>query len=268
MSSRRSYLATAEVGGSIYVAGGMVGETGRPLATFQRFVVAEQRWETLSPLPRPIRAAHAAALGDTIYVIGGQTARGRADTAYAYDIGTARWREIAPLPFSRFNAAVVAWNGRIWAIGGYTTTELRDVLVYDPAADAWAEGPPLPEALHAAGAVVFRGEIWVIGGRRAEEVLSTVWILGSESGEWRDGPEMPKPIELLGAAVAGNREIHVAWESVYQVYDAEAGEWRQGPSMEVTRHALSLFAVQGRLYAIGGCTTALKDSPVVETRAI
>ena len=34
MSLRRSYTASAEVGSQIYVAGGMVGETGRPLAAF------------------------------------------------------------------------------------------------------------------------------------------------------------------------------------------------------------------------------------------
>ena len=37
MSQRRSYSAAAELGGRIYVAGGMVGNTGRRLALVQRF---------------------------------------------------------------------------------------------------------------------------------------------------------------------------------------------------------------------------------------
>lgn len=267
MSSRRSYLASAQASGSIYVAGGMVGETGRPLATFQRFVVAEQRWETLSPLPEPIRAAHAAAAGGTIYVVGGQTARGRAAHAFAYDIAAGSWRRIASLPSPRFNVAVVAAGGLVYAIGGFSDTELRDVVVYDPARNRWIAGAPLPKGVHAAGTVVFRDEVWVIGGRRGEEILREVWILDPARKAWRLGPAMPRPMELLGAAVAGD-EIHVAWEDVYQVYDESAGEWSQGPSMRVTRHALSLFAAGGALYAIGGCTTALRDSPVVETRAL
>lgn len=267
MSSRRSYIASAETAGAIYVAGGMVGETGRPLATFQRFLVDEQRWETLSPLPEPVRAAHAAAVGETVYVVGGQSARRGALHAFAYDIGRERWRRITPLPTSRFNVAVVALADRVYAIGGFTKTELRDVLAFDPARDRWQAVAPLPKALHAAGALVFRDEIWVIGGRRGEEVLDEVWIYDPRDERWREGPRMPKPMELLGAAVDGD-EIHVAWESVYQVYDASEGAWRQGPSMKVTRHALSLFAVDGALYAIGGCTTALRDSPVVETRAL
>jgi hypothetical protein len=36
----------------------------------------------------------------------------------------------------------------------------------------------------------------------------------------------------------------------------------------VHRHALALFAVGDRLYAVGGCTTRLRDSAVVETRLL
>jgi len=66
MSQRRSYIAAAELGGNIYAAGGMVGETGRPLATLQRYDPPENAWTTLAPLPRPVRAAAAAAVGRTI----------------------------------------------------------------------------------------------------------------------------------------------------------------------------------------------------------
>jgi hypothetical protein len=78
---------------------------------------------------------------------------------------------------------------------------------------------------------------------------------------------MTKPMELVGTAVAGD-EIHAVWESTYQVYDARSRRWRQGPTPLVTRHALEVFAVGGRLYTVGGCTTALKDSPVVERIAL
>jgi hypothetical protein len=74
-------------------------------------------------------------------------------------------------------------------------------------------------------------------------------------------------MELLGAAVAGG-EIHAVWESTYQVYDARSGRWRDGPAPLVTRHALEAFAVDGALYTVGGCTTALRDSPVVERRML
>jgi hypothetical protein len=74
-------------------------------------------------------------------------------------------------------------------------------------------------------------------------------------------------MELLGAAVVGE-EIHAVWEAVYEVYDAGTGTWRRESSPQVTRHALQLFHVAGTIYAIGGCTTALRDSPVVERRVL
>jgi hypothetical protein len=70
-------------------------------------------------------------------------------------------------------------------------------------------------------------------------------------------------MELLGATAAGG-EIHALWEHTYQVFDGR--RWRQGPSPLIPRHALSLFASGGRLYAVGGCRSPeLLDSQAVET---
>jgi hypothetical protein len=74
-------------------------------------------------------------------------------------------------------------------------------------------------------------------------------------------------MELLGAAVVGD-EIHAVWERTYQIYDADTGRWRDGPPPLVPRHALSLFHLDGALYAVGGCTTQLRDTAVVETRPV
>jgi hypothetical protein len=172
------------------------------------------------------------------------------------------------MPEPRFNHAAVAFGGKIYVLGGFHEgEERREVFVYDPATDEWSEGPPLPAPNHAFDAVAFRDEIWLIGGRRGEEILRDVWILDPETGEWRRGPEMPKPMELLGAAVAGD-EIHAVWESTYQVYDASTGTWTSGPRSLVTRHGLQTFYVDGALYTVGGCTTKLVDSQVVERRAL
>jgi N-acetylneuraminic acid mutarotase len=267
MSQRRSYVAAAELGGRIYVAGGMVGETGRPLATFSRYDPGSDSWETLERLPEPTRAAAAATLGRVVYVVGGTTADGDTGALYAWD-GRA-WRLRAALPEPRFNHSAVAVAGRLYVLGGLDEEgrETRAVYAYDPAVDRWSRSTRLPEPMHAFGAVVFRGEIWVIGGRRGGRILREVWIFDPQSGRWRRGPALPRPMELLGAAVVGD-EIHAVWESTYQIYDAGSGEWHDGPRPLVTRHALEAFHVAGALYTIGGCTTALRDSPVVERRDV
>ena len=267
MSQRRSYVAAAELGGRIYVAGGMVGETGRPLATFSRYDPRSDSWATLERLPEPTRAAAAATLDGTIYVVGGTTEDGNTGALYAWD--GRGWTAHAAMRARRFNHSAVAVDGRLFVLGGLDDAgrESRDVFVYDPAADVWSRGMSLPRPIHAFGAVVFRGEIWVIGGRSGEEVVTGVLIYDPRADRWRAGPRMPKPMELLGAAVVGD-EVHAVWESTYQIYDASAGRWRDGPRPLVTRHALQVFAVGGALYTVGGCTTALEDSPIVERREV
>jgi hypothetical protein len=263
MSSRRSYIAAAQVSPHIYVAGGMVGETGRPLATFQRYDTRGDRWETLTQLPVATRAAAAASVDGVMYVIGGTTADGNTTAVWAWD-GFA-WRRKAPLPEARFNHAAVALDGRIWVVGGYAGgREHADVFVYDTQADLWRRSSPLPRPTHAFGAVAFGRELWVIGGRRDESILREVWTF-APGGErrWRRGPALVEPMELLGAAVVED-EIHAVWEHVYQIFDASEGRWRQGPQPLVTRHGLEVFAAGGALYTVGGCTTALRDSPIVE----
>jgi N-acetylneuraminic acid mutarotase len=267
MSQRRSYVAAAELGGRIYVAGGMVGETGRPLATFSRYDPAEDSWTILEQLPEPTRAAAAATLDGTIYVVGGTTEKRNTGQLYAWD--GRGWKERAPMRARRFNHGAVGVDGRLFVLGGLDDAgrDSRDMFVYDPRADAWSRGRSLPRPLHAFGAVVFRGEIWVIGGRSGDEIVTGILVYDPRSDEWRAGPRLPQPMELLGAAVAED-EIHAVWESTYLIYDAGSNTWRQGPRPLVARHALKAFHVAGALYTIGGCTTALHDSPVVERREL
>ena len=268
MSQRRSYVAAAELGRRIYAAGGMVGETGRPLGTVSRYDPRLDAWETLAPLPEPTRAAAAAAFRGRIVVAGGTTAEGNVTSVVALDPGTNRWRRLAPLPEPRFNHELVAAGGRLFALGGFHEgREKRDVFVYEPTRGRWRSGTPLPRPAHAFSAVAFRGDLWVVGGRRGERVLREVWILDPRTERWRRGPVLPRPMELLGLAVHGD-ELHAVWESTYQVYDASTGAWHQGPRPGVTRHALSAFAIGGVLYTVGGCTTALRDSPIVERLAL
>ena len=264
MSQRRSYIAAAEVGGLLYAAGGMVGETGRPLHTFARYEPRADRWLVLPRLPVPTRAAAGAAVSGAVYVVGGTTPAGNTSATWAFDPGRQQWKRRAPLPAPRFNHAAVALEGTLYVAGGYLKgRERREVFAYDPAADRWSVVARLPRPTHAFGLVAFRGELWVLGGRRGESVLREVWILDPGDLTWRRGPALTRPMELLGAAVAGD-EIHAVWESTYQIYDAGSGRWRSGPRPLVTRHALEAFVVDGALYTVGGCTTALRDSPVVE----
>ena len=134
--------------GRIYVAGGMVGETGRPLATASRYDPRRDVWTTLAPLPTPTRSAAGTAFDGRFVVAGGTTAAGNVATVVELD-PRGRWLAgwLAPLPAPRFNHRLVALGERLYALGGYDAgRERRDVFVYEPAANRWGRGTPLPAA--------------------------------------------------------------------------------------------------------------------------
>ena len=280
MPHRRSYTASAELGGRVYVAGGMVGETGRPLDLLERFDPKRNEWTSLTPLPEPFSAAAAASLNGRMWVVGGNartagarqagappdryTATGR--QAYSYDVRRDRWRAEPPLPVPRINHALVALGGKLYATGGLDPFEpTRTVFVYDPRTRRWSQAAPLPKGLHAHAAVVFRGEIWVIGGRlRSGTVLRDVWIYNAARNRWRPGPPLPAPLETLGADATDDR-IDAVLHKTYFIYDGRRGRWRRGPGQNVSRHALAAFAIDGTLYTVGGCIyPRLADTSTVE----
>ena len=267
MPHRRSYTASAKIAGSIYVAAGMVGNTGRPLDLFERFDPGRNAWTSLPSLPKAFSAGAAAALGGRMYVVGGNSKEANGRQVIAYDVQRRRWSERASLPVPRTNLAVVAFRGRIYALGGLDPVHpTNTVFVYDRTSNRWSKAAPLPEALHALAAVSYRGEIWALGGRvRSGAISRRVWIYNPTRNAWRAGPQMPEPMETHGAAVVGDR-IHVILESHYLIYNARAGRWSSGPSLQVPRHAMAAFSTNGKLYAIGGCVVPqLEDSPIVES---
>jgi N-acetylneuraminic acid mutarotase len=267
MPERRSYFAAAQIAGSVYVSGGMVGASGKYVFRLDRFDPARGRWVALPDQPRPARAAAGAAFGRSLYVIGGQTPTGVARRVLAYDTRTRRWSTRAPLPAPRYNAAAAALGGKLYVVGGVRTIDpVRTMYVYD--GRRWRAGPPLPQALHTQGLVAFRGELWSIGGfDAAGDAVRSVWIYSPRTHRWRRGPRLAAPVAMVGAtATAGG--VYAVSELVYESYAPGRG-WRLGPRLHVPRHALGLFALDRRLWAVGGCVVPeLADSRVVESLRI
>jgi hypothetical protein len=267
MPDRRSYFAAAQIGGDVYVAGGMVGASGRYVLHLQRFDPARDRWTRLPDLPGEARAAAGAAFDGRLVVVGGQTGRGVSRTIYAYDPAARRWSTGPPLPAPRYNAAAAALGGRLYVAGGVRDIDpVRTMFVFD--GRHWSAGPPLPQAVHTQALVPFHGELWSIGGfDRAGDAVRSVWIYSPRTRAWRAGPALAAPVAMLGAVATGAR-IYVVSELAFERYEPGRG-WSLGPRLGVPRHALGLFASAGRLWAIGGCVVPeLADSRVVESRPL
>jgi N-acetylneuraminic acid mutarotase len=264
MPDRRSYFAAAKIGDSVYVAGGMVGASGKYDLHLQRFDPRRDAWSRLPDMPGEARAAAGAALGGRLLVMGGQASGGSSRRVYAFDPQTRRWTVRAPLPAPRYNAAAAVLDGKVYLAGGVRDiAPVRTVYVLD--GSRWRVAAPLPAAVHTQALVRFRGELWSIGGYDpAGNPVRAVWIYSPRTRRWRAGPRLAAPLAMLGATAAGGR-IYAVSERVFESYAPGRG-WRPGRRLSVPRHALGLFASAGRLWAIGGCVVPeLADSRVVES---
>ena len=127
--------------------------------------VATGKWGDAPPLPEPRSSFDAAVLNGRIYVVGGWTLAGEAEskwlqTAYALDTSESspRWSRLPKPPFQRRALAVAAHAGKIFAIGGMQQQggPTTRVDVFDPETQQWTQGPSLNgEAMDGFGASAF-----------------------------------------------------------------------------------------------------------------
>ena len=267
MPERRSYFAAAQIGGDVFVAGGMVGASGKYVFRLQRFDPRRNTWTRAPDLPGPSRAGAGAAYQGRLVVIGGQTPAGVSRRVYAYDPRLKRWSTAPPLPQPRYNAAAASLGGKLYVAGGVRQIDpVRTLFVFD--GRRWRTAAPLPRPLHTQALVPYRGELWSIGGfDTAGDPVRSVFIYSPKTNRWRRGPALAAPVAMVGATAAGGR-LYAVSEFVFESYAPGRG-WRLGPRLSVPRHALGLFASAGRLWAIGGCVVPeLADSRVVESREL
>ena len=102
------------------------------------------------------------------------------------------------------------------------------------------------------------------GFDRAGDAVRSVWIYSPRTNRWRAGPRLAEPVAMVGAT-ATRTGVFAVSEQVFERYVPGRG-WRLGPPLRVPRHALGLFALDRRLWAVGGCVVPeLADSRVVES---
>ncbi len=259
LPSPRSAHAVVVAGGAIHVLGGPA--TGR----VDRF--DGRTWTTESRLPGGILNAPAAvALGPKIYVIGGF--RGVTDLPTAavrvFDTRTRVWSAAPPLPAPRGGAAAVVLDGRIHVLGGGNEfSTIADHSVFDPTTGRWTSAAPLPRAEGSPAAVVLGGKIVAIGGRSGPSDFGATYVYDPSTNRWTRGPGIP-PRGTEGAAT---------WQGAIYLFGGEsqrtgtvlgdvlrlapgATAWRRVASLLVPRNYARSVVYRGRIYVVGGSTTA------------
>jgi len=116
---RRGFAATA-LSGIIYVVGGDDSSTppdGRPRMVYA-YDPQMDTWTTRASIPTGRDGLTAAAVGGTLYAIGGQNQFGYLATVEAYDPVADSWSTEPPMPTARNALASGALEDTIYAVGG------------------------------------------------------------------------------------------------------------------------------------------------------
>jgi N-acetylneuraminic acid mutarotase len=140
---------------------------------------------------------------------------------------TSPWKKGAPFPEPDEELYGVALNGKMYVMGGWADGKAAGVnYEYNPTTDTWTKKQPMPRPAHHAALAAANGKIYVMGG----------FV-----------PPKDSAIPVGGAW----EPIDNAWE-----YDPTADSWKSLPPLPGKRGSALAAEVGGKIYVIGGATTA------------
>ena len=222
----------------LYVVGGYTrSEAGEWTNTTDAWVLAEDGWRAVAPLPSPQAEAVGVGWGETLHLITGRTPGGSAnggwndqadtDRHLIYRVGDDRWELGRPCPMARNSAAAAAMEGAIWVAGGRTVSGGGTGRLdrYTPSEDRWdtlAPIPPSPATGRQVGGGLamasVKGRLAAFGGEWFERggggVFRETWIYDPARDAWEQGPDMRTPRHGLAAAPWGDTVYAIAGGSV------------------------------------------------------
>ena len=114
----RRRAAASETSGGLLVTGGVNGYS--PLTgynTLKSTLLFTTTWQDFTELPVATYDHCQVTVGDTVYIVGGDTYNGTTGATYKLTSSN-QWSKLSSLNISRSQHACIEWDGGILAIGG------------------------------------------------------------------------------------------------------------------------------------------------------
>ena len=204
----RAAAATVELGGLIYVLGGVGPQPTIALV----YDPSADSWAQLAPMSAAREHLAAAAVGGAIYVVGGrQNVVENVATVESYVPATNSWQLLPSMPTARGGLAAAAIAGRVHVVGGEDLSPgggtFEEHEVYDPQTGAWLKAVPLPTSRHGLTAQAHDNRLLVIGGgpQPALSVSGAVEIFEQAVGGIAELADVARDSLDQGSAVTGDR---------------------------------------------------------------
>ena len=263
MKKARSEIGAAEVGGKIYVVGGLDG-FGRTLDTVEVYDIEKDSWSEAARLPQALHHPAAATDGKKVYVVGGfiGIAFRPVDTVYVYEPETDSWSEAGRLNDFRGAGAAVFVDGKLHAAGGVTPSGVSGAFEwYDGEGRVWNGLKDLPTPREHLAAVGLDEKFYAVGGRKrwVDQNLAALEAFDVSAPGWKSLPPMPTKRGGIAAAPYGGKIYVFGGEGrdgtfpQVEAYDPEAAKWELLPQpLPTPRHGLAAVPYQNRIYVLGG----------------
>lgn len=239
------------------------------------------KWTMTTSLPadRDYNHPHSAAIGDTVYLIGGFDVATGTETAVVYRAtatgpSLGPWTTTAPLPAPRALGDVVTVGSRIYVVGGANLSGAQStVYVAEPdgtgSIPSWSAATPLPEPRKAHAIASVANHIYVVGGADTANVRQTTVFhaLVQQTGglgAWQETAPLPAIRANLGVvavgnslyAIGGDDDAGTPYDTVYvAAIDPATGElapWTATTSLPAPRKAYVALSDGSHIYVIGG----------------
>jgi serine/threonine-protein kinase PknK len=253
--------------------------SGKVLKSAVSLDLTTKTWAALPDMAIPRHGMAVAAVGKSVYAIGGATDVGDSrvtSSAEALKLAprkvqpASEWRSLPDAPTARLMMAWTVLDGKIWVLGGlHEGTALQTVQSYDPQTGAWESGPPLPIALHHATAATYRGEVVVIGGASDNIAQASNKVFALRGNNWVELPNLRHARAGAAAAVVGDKIVVVGGQNAKQIvpqteaFDGES--WKDAADLPTPREHLAAVSDGVYVYAVGGrFLSADKNSAVFE----
>jgi len=267
MPTPRMSLGTCVLDGKIYAIGG----APRPhagLSVVEVYDPVTDTWTKKANMSATRAALGVSVVNGKIYAIGG--AERSVGIMEEYDPVTDTWTRKTDMPTARGFLTTSVVNGKIYAIGGSVRTDgpfFSTVEEYDPTTDTWTRKTDMPEPryLHTAGVV--NGKIYVIAGSpRNQTASNSVFEYDPATDVWTRKADAPtvRSWQSPTAGVADGRIYVIGGDAgppdaEVEEYDPATDTWTARADMPTPRGALSITALNGRIYVIGGTVTLFND---------
>lgn len=192
------------VEGRIIVIGGTTGGTGTYSRNCEAFDIAENRWESLPPMPTARYDMGIAVIRNKIIVLGGRGNTTRVDCVEVFDVTTNEWTRWGRMPKAIQGMGVVVQDERfIWTFGGFGESFQDLIQVLDLQKNEWTElDVKMPVAQFGTRAILTGEVVFLIGGRSREDSLRTVEVFNTRTRKFEE-PATPMQFQRGWHAAVG-----------------------------------------------------------------